>query len=275
MKKTKSINKLLLSYLFVFGAHIGYSQTFLQADSTQETYALINSIMAPGYDVVETPDCKHTDFGPHITQVHDEELGKDVFAFHSHVNEDNDRCKKEDRARTEIKSYNQSPDSLIGTKGETVVYKWKFKISQDFKPSKKFTHIHQIKAVGGSESSIPTITITLRKTSKEEKLQILHASNNDQEEVAKEDLSKFKGQWIAVEETITYGESGKSSYAIKLSNFNSGKSLLEFSSENLRMWKTDADFLRPKWGIYRSILEPSTIKDEIIFFADFEIQEVR
>ena len=74
-----------------------------------------------------------------------------------HVDEDDDRCINFDRQRGEIKTYDKSPDSLLGIENEIVEYKWKFKLDSGFQSSPKFTHIHQLKAVGGTESSMPLI----------------------------------------------------------------------------------------------------------------------
>lgn len=112
--------------------------------------------------MVEAPDCNHEKFGRHIEEVWDADLKKFVFKFHIHVSPDNDRCKKFDRQRNEIKTYNQSPDNLIGTSGETVVYKWKFKLDAGFQASTKFTHIHQIKAYGGPHESMPVVSLITR-----------------------------------------------------------------------------------------------------------------
>lgn len=249
-----------------------HAQTLLEADGKGKTYELINSVLAPNYDVIETPDCAHKDFGNHITETWDADLEKNVFVFHAHVNEDNDRCKNFDRQRTEIKTYRQSPDSLIGTLGETVVYKWKFKLENDFQASNKFTHIHQIKAVGGPEESMPSITFTLRK-SKEDKFQIRYASNLEQNDLTSVPLDDFKGVWVEAYERITYGETGQGSYEVTLTRVDNGKVLLAYSNNAIRMWKTDAAFLRPKWGIYRSLQNPSNLRDEEVRFADFYIQE--
>ena len=71
------------------------SQVLLSADGPGNTYQLINSAFAlPGRNIVESPDCNHSDFGNHIDEVFDEELNKNVFRFHVHVEPDNDRCKK-------------------------------------------------------------------------------------------------------------------------------------------------------------------------------------
>jgi len=264
--------KYSLSVLFVLSSLIVSGQVTLQADGAGNTYELINSVLAPSYNVIETPDCVHTDFGRHITEEWDSDLGTNVFVFHVHVDEDNDRCIKFDRQRTEIKTYNQSPDNLVGIEGETVLYKWKFKLDAAFQPSTYFTHIHQIKAVGGTEDAIPSITLVPRKSSTD-KLQILHSSSATQTEVASADLSLFLGVWVQVTERITYGEVGTSNYEIKLSRVDNGTPLLVFNDDTLRMWKTNADIMRPKWGIYRSLNNTSDLRDEQVKFADFSIEE--
>ena len=268
------MKKEYILYIFLLNSFISFTQVVLEANGKANTYEFINSVLAPNYNVIETPDCAHVSFGDHITQEWDKELKKNVFVFHAHLNEDNDRCKNFDRQRIEIKTYKQSPDNLIATKGETVIYKWKFKLDKDFLPSKRFTHIHQIKAVGGSESAMPTITISLRKSSIN-KLQILHATDFNQQEVISKELSIFLGNWVQVEEKITYGELGEANYEIILYRIDNGEKLLSYKNNKLRMWKTDALFLRPKWGIYRSIKDKESLKDEKVRFADFSIQEIK
>lgn len=258
--------------ILLFASMTISAQTILQAKDSADVYKQINEVLAPGYNVVETPDCAHTDFGDHITQQWDDDLNKHVFVFHAHVNEDNDRCKKDDRQRTEIKTYKQSPDNLKATDGETVIYKWKFKLDKDFQVSKKFTHLHQIKAVGGSEDKMPTITFTARKSSKEDKFIIRYASHLEQEDLAKVALEDFRGVWVEVEEQITYGENGK--YEVKITSLDKNKELLNYKNTSMRMWKTNADFLRPKWGIYRSLQQAQDLRDEKVLFADFYIEEL-
>src|SRR4051812_26645350 len=52
------------------------------ADGQTDAYALFNAALVnPGSSssAVETPDCLHPAFGPHITQAPDADLGKSVF----------------------------------------------------------------------------------------------------------------------------------------------------------------------------------------------------
>ena len=76
-------------------------------------------------------------------------------------------AKKFDRQRTEIKVYDKSPDWLKAIEQSKFVYKWKFRLDQKFQPSPHFTHLFQMKAVGGSSSSHPMITFSARKGRRE------------------------------------------------------------------------------------------------------------
>lgn len=261
----------LLKYSILLLGQISFAQVTLSADGPGNTYELINSVLAPGHDVTETPDCVHGNFGRHIEEVWDAQLNKYVFKFHIHVSPDNDRCIKFDRQRNEIKTYNQSPDNLIGTHGETVVYKWKFKLDSGFQPSNKFTHIHQIKAYGGPYEDIPVVSLIPRGGSIQ-KLQVMHSDSITSVQVASANLSLFKGVWVEVTETITYSENGK--YSILIKKISDNSTLINYSNNNIRMWRDNAEGIRPKWGIYRSLLSQEQLRDEEVLFADFSIQEI-
>jgi hypothetical protein len=159
-KQTKSIFFLVQFFLI---AATCYAQVTLNANGPGSTYELINSVLAPGYNAVEDPDASHTVFGRHIAEVFDATLNKNVFEFYSHVTPDDDpQTGSPDRQRVEIKTYNQSPANLIGTTGETVTYKWYFRVPTGYQPSTTFTHLHQIKPVDGDDGD-PLFTLTPRK----------------------------------------------------------------------------------------------------------------
>lgn len=168
--------KLYFALLVTALPYICNSQVVLKSDGPGNTYELINSVLAPGNEAVEHPECIHGDFGRHIAEVWDEDLKENVFEFYSHVTPDNDRCEKLDRQRVEIKTYESSPNNLKGTLGETVTYKWKFKLPKGFQPSISFTHLHQIKAVGGSQN-LPNIYFNGKKKATVNQLTVVH--NNE------------------------------------------------------------------------------------------------
>lgn len=248
------------------------AQVVLNADGSGNTYELINSVLAlPNRDVVEVPDCVHTDFGRHIDEIFDTDLDKNVFRFFAHVSPDNDRCKTFDRQRTEIKSFSNSPENLKAVEEEIVTYKWRFKISSDFQPSLDFTHVHQIKSVGGNYSSTPMITLTFRK-SNPDRLELRYTPINDQNTLKTADLNLFRGNWVEVVETIKFGNDG--SYNIEIKNVSNNEIIFNYNDNSIDMWQDGAEFARPKWGIYRSLKSQEYLKDEEVLFSDFSIEEV-
>ncbi|AXO80304.1 fibronectin type III [Olleya aquimaris] len=259
---------MVLSILIAQNVH---SQVLLEANEAGNTYEDINAVLAPGYDVIEAPDCNHSQFGRHIQEVFDKELNKNVFKFSIHTSPDNDRCKKYDRQRNEIKTYASSPNYLKATKGETVEYKWKFKLPKDFKVSSSFTHIHQIKSVGGPYASIPMISLTLRKGTKD-KLELRYTSTNKQATIKTMVLDQIKGHWVEVTELITF--SNKGSYAIELKKVLTNETVFSYENLKMDMWQEEALFSRPKWGIYRSLNNSQDLKDEVLLYASFSIQEI-
>jgi hypothetical protein len=258
--------KVSFAFLVTLFPFLCQSQVVLKADEPGNTYELINSVLAPGNEAVEHPECIHGSFGRHIAEVWDEDLKENVFEFYSHVNPDNDRCEKLDRQRVEIKTYESSPDNLKGILGETVTYKWKLKLPKGFQPSSNFTHLHQIKAVGGSQD-LPIFTLTARK-SKINQLLVIH---NNETTVASANLSEFEGVWVEITEKIKIGANG--TYSISIKKVKNGEELLSFNSDNMMTIRPDNDFIRPKWGIYRSLKKAQDLRDEAVRFNSFAIKE--
>jgi hypothetical protein len=243
------------------------AQVTLEADGPGDTYELINSAFAPNGNVVENPECAHPEFGRHIAEVWDSDLNQYVFEFYIHVTPDNDRCINFDRQRMEIKTYASSPDNLIGTAGERIEYRWKFRLPAGFQPSTSFTHIHQIKAVGGDDGN-PIFTLTPRKASPN-RLELIH---NNTTKVRTVPLALFEGTWVECHEVITVGTTG--TYFLEISKVSDGTVLLNYENNQIMTMRPDNDFIRPKWGIYRSLNAAADLRDEAVRFAGFSIEEL-
>lgn len=271
MKKL-NFSILLVSIILEFSESTA-AQTILNADGSGNTYELINSVLAPnGGDVVESAECVHPEFGRHITEVWDTSLNQYVFAFHIHVTPDNDRCINFDRQRVEIKTYEASPANLKGVAGETVIYKWKFRVPVGYQPSSNFTHLHQIKAVGGDDSD-PLFVLTARKgTPNKMELNYYVDSDLSSEKLTSVNLSLFEGNWVEVTERVKISNTG-GTYSIIIKNISTGATVLSYSNNNLLTIRTDNNFIRPKWGIYRSLLNSQALRDEIVLFNGFSIHE--
>lgn len=279
MNKLKLMfDKKIVTLFIVFSnALITNSQVILNADGPGNTYELITNVFAPGRGVsaVEAPDLFHPwASGRHIAEIFDTELNKYVFEFYSHTLLDNEPVDPTltDRQRVEIKTYAGSPDNLKGTVGETVTYKWRFKVPSGFQPSSSFTHIHQIKAVYGDDSN-PIFTLTPRKGTPN-KLELIYTkddiSGTDKKMIV--DLSLFEGIWVEATEIIKIGATG--TYSISIKKVSDGTSILSYSNENIATIRPDNSFIRPKWGIYRSLNDVSSLRDESMRFSDFSISEL-
>lgn len=86
-------------------------------------------------------------------------------------------------------------------------------------------------------------------------------------------LSELTGNWFEVTETITYGFEDVGSYQVYITNIETDEVLMDYSYNTRNYYKTNADFLRPKWGIYRSTEDDEDLKDEEVLYADFSITE--
>jgi hypothetical protein len=104
------------------------------------------------------------------------------------------------------------------------------------------------------------------------KLQVMHSDSIKAVEVASASLALFKGVWVEATETITYAQDGK--YEIILKRISDNAILMNYSNNNIRTWRGNAIGIRPKWGVYRSLLNTSQLRDEVVLFADFSIEEI-
>ncbi|WP_378181275.1 T9SS type A sorting domain-containing protein [Aquimarina sp. SS2-1] len=284
--------KILLLSLFLIVSTNSIAQdiiTTLEADGPGDTYQLLeNNYSGTPYEV---PDCDHIPRVDHISEVFDTDLNKNVFKFDIHVDPDTDRCRRNiDRQRNEIKTYDPSSDELKAVKGELVVYNWKFKLDADFLPTNRFTHIFQIKAKGGSDDSNPVLTISPYRSSSSplRKLRVRYSQGDNPPSgpeyvtVREIELAPFLGNWVEatcevyVNEDSSTIPSDETPGFIKLSikDVTSGAELLNYEDLDIDMLREGTGvFLRPKWGIYRSIESSLPLRDETVYFADFIIIE--
>ena len=220
------------------------ARNLLTADGPGGTYDLIRTAYT-----IEVPDCGH--MVEHISEEMDPDLNKPVFLFHAHVAQDDDRCGAQDRQRTEIRG---RAANIVANNGETVYYRWKFKLDAAFKGTGSFTHIFQIK----SDQAAPVMTLTPRTSTM--------AIDGRIGARGATPLAKFLGHWVVVDLSITFGNSGKLSMVIK--KLSDGEMLFNYSGD-ADMWDDNASAHDPKWGIYRSLNDRGNLRDERVRFADF------
>lgn len=119
----------------------------------------------------------------------------------------------------------------------------------------------------GGDYKLPVITITLRKSNPNE-LQLLHYNSKGEFLFLKTaPLAVFLGQWINAFSEITYGSEG--TYFIQLSRAADNFPLLTYNNPNIDFWREKINYIRPKWGIYRSVQERALSRDETVLFDRF------
>jgi hypothetical protein len=219
-------------------------RNLLQADGPGGTYDLLRTTYT-----VEVPDCGH--MVEHISEVEDADLGRPVFVFELHVDEDDDRCINTDRQRAEIRA---RAEDIVASEGETVYYAWKFKLDADFQGSPNFTHIFQIK----SDEDPPIMTLTPRSSTMAIDGRIgVHGST---------ELDKFLGVWVQVELRVLYAEAGE--LAMTIRRVDDDDMLFDYSGD-ADMWDAGASGHDSKFGLYRSLSSAGQLRDEQVRFADF------
>jgi len=85
-------------------------------------------------------------------------------------------------------------------------------------------------------------------------------------------LAPLVKEWLEVTETILYGRSGI--YNIEIIRVSDDTMMFEYSNSSIINWREDGEFVRPKWGIYRSLMNAQDLRDETLLYADFSIEEL-
>jgi hypothetical protein len=264
--KIGSAHGMLAGALVLASSMTSNAAVVVSADGPGNTYELLE---ARGMGL-ELPDCGHA--VNHIREIFDSTLNKNVFAFDIHRDLDDDRCNgSTDRQRLEIKT--ESGSTMQHTNGQTAYYRWKFKLDSGFQPSSSFTHIFQIKAHTGGDEGSPLITITPRAGSPE-LLQIIFTAptgGSGSGTKAQANLSSFKGAWVEV--FVQYKSADSGNFSITIKRMSDAATLLSWTSGTLDMWRSNNDYNRGKWGLYRSLNDISALRDETALFADWCISE--
>ncbi|MEL6184149.1 MAG: hypothetical protein AAFU79_05950 [Myxococcota bacterium] len=246
------------------------------ADAGQGAYDLIRAF--GGSRPIEAPDLypeNHPDV-PHIYEDSDEIVGDHfVFTLHRDLDIDRDRLEITDRQRNEIKTYGGSEDAVKGFEGETLIYRWRFRINPQMEVSRRFTHFFQLKAVGGSDAQ-PILTISGSERSGEDGIEVRHSPLQSTTLLGRRDWSLVTGEWLEAYCRATYSEQGE--LRLIVLRRRDREVIFDLDLTGLDLWRgeTPEHFVRPKWGIYRSILEPENLRadEERVRFADFSVEKV-
>ncbi len=251
----------------------------IEADGiAANTYSLFTSMLGPG--ALEIPDFfsnNHPEI-KHIQQKSGSPYGP-YFVFSIHRDIDHDRGLfpgNDDRQRNEFKAYDKSTQVAQGMRGETVRYHWYFRLADDFPVTPRFSHFMQIKAfdgAGGGRQPIMTITGAVRSNGDQLEIRYNPSNESPLQVLASFPWNEVRSQWLEAEVIATYADDG---YLRVLVRNDTGEPVIDIEIPGIDMWRNGAFFNRPKWGIYRSVVEIEYLVNEVdtVDFADFSIQKI-
>lgn len=241
-----------------------------------DTYDLIRdfggsgSIEAPDLYPVNHPGVRH------IYEDTDAIVGNHfVFIAHRDIDIDRDRVEITDRQRNEIKTYDKSEEAVKGYENETFVYRWKFRINAEMEVSTRFTHLFQLKAVGGDDSH-PILTVSGAERSGEDGIEVRYSPLQADTILQRTDWRAVTGEWLEAYCRVTFSESGD--LRMIVTRMRDDAVIFDIDERGLDLWRGEdaSHFVRPKWGIYRSILDWDNLRpdEEDVRFANFIVSEV-
>ena len=254
----------------------------LDADGGQvglDTYDLIRAFggnYTPG--PIEAPDLypiNHPEVR-HIYEDTDAAVGDHfVFIIHRDIDIDRDRVENDDRQRNEIKTYSSSEEAVKGYENETFIYRWKFRINESMEVSTRFSHFFQLKAVGGPDSQ-PILTISGAERSGEDGIEVRYSPLQEDTILERTSWSSVTGEWLEAYCRATFAESGD--LRLIVTRMRDDAVIFDIDERGLDLWRGEdaSHFVRPKWGIYRSILDADNLRpdEETVRFANFSVSEV-
>jgi hypothetical protein len=254
----------------------------LDADGDQvglDTYDLIRAFGGPGDPgPIEAPDLYPINHPGvrHIYEDFDATIGNHfVFIIHRDIDIDRDRVENDDRQRNEIKTYDKSEEAVKGFENETFIYRWKFRINASMEVSTRFSHFFQLKAVGG-EASHPILTISGAERSGEDGIEVRYSPLQADTILERQNWSMVTGEWLEAYCRVTFADSGD--LRLIVTRMRDDAVIFDIDERGLDLWRGEdaSHFVRPKWGIYRSILDLENLRpdEETVRFANFSISEV-
>ena len=240
------------------------SEVLLRADidSGKKAVAQVQAVF--GKYSIETPESfqgNHAGF-EHLKIEADHQMGP-CFTFYLHRDKDGDRDRVwprgKERQRNEIKGYQGSPQTLKSSLGEITRYHWFLKIDESFAVTKNFCHFFQLKPVGGKHASDPVVTLSGAVYRGKPQLELRWWTENGPQRIRIADWGDCRGKWLECKCVLVAESNGRLRFSIR-----SQDQSIRFARDlpGFPAWRPGFDFIRPKWGIYRSLADKAEIPNE-------------
>ena len=181
--------------------------------------------------------------------------------------DDRDTTGGGDRQRTESKGMVQNGTALKMHNGETWTISYEMYMPATLHGTSKFTHIFQTKTP--STNGGPWVTLDLTRSGSKEMLAARAYANSGSPNIAATDLAPLRDKWITIEWTFTPGSKGTAACVIRNGTGAGAPVAAQGRMSNVNI-PDQGDYVRPKWGIYRSVQSASSdILDTYLLFRNY------
>jgi hypothetical protein len=183
-----------------------------------------------------------------------------------------DRDSISDRQRTESKGMVTNGKLLALKNGQTWTISYEMFMPATLHGTSRFTHIFQLKTPATNGG--PWVTMSLSRSGSAERLRLRAFSTSGAPDIGSTDLAPLREKWITVELTFRIGPSGTGRFVVR-NGTDVGAPLVVDSSRSGLKIPDQGDRVRPKWGIYRSILSASSdIIDTHLLIRNFKAYQL-
>ena len=234
------------------GAPLGLTQPFAHA----ETAALAEQLLwnpsptRDGLKAFEGIEADRAGLHPERKYVYVE---GDHYRFDIYQ-DDRDSTGGGDRQRTESKGMVAGGGKLKMRNNETWRITYELFMPATLHGTSKFTHIFQLKTPATNGG--PWVTMSLSRSGNAERLRLRALSTDGAPDIGGTDLAPLRNKWITAELTFKIGPSGTGRLVIRNGTGSGAPVVVDSSRSGLRI-PDEGDYVRPKWGIYRSVRSAS------------------
>lgn len=167
--------------------------------------------------------------------------------------DDRDTTGGGDRQRTEARGMVHNGAALKMTNGQTWNISYQMYMPATLHGTSAFTHIFQTKVPATNAGPFVTLDLT-RESATSETLRARAYANSGSPNIASTPLAPLRDSWITIRWTLTIGQSGTARFVCVDS---AGKTVADGTRHGVII-PDQGDYVRPKWGIYRSIRSASS-----------------
>jgi hypothetical protein len=169
--------------------------------------------------------------------------------------DDRDSTGGGDRQRTESKGMVAGGTKLKMRDGETWRITYELFMPTSLHGTSKFSHIFQLKTPATNGG--PWVTLSLSRSGGSELMRLRALSTDGSPDIGSTGLAPLRNKWITVELTFKIGSSGTGRFVVRDGTGGSAPVVVDKSRSGLNI-PDQGDYVRPKWGIYRSVESASS-----------------